>query len=502
MVKTVLIILDGAGANPSQEGNAIAKARTPNLDFLWSNFPHTLLKAAEEEVGLSFGQVGNSEVGHMAIGCGRVIPSAYQRINISIQDGSFFKNPVFLQAMQKVKEKKSKLHLVGMISQAGVHGDLNHILALLKLAKAQGVTNVYIHPILDGRDTGPREAKAYLGMLDVGIKKEGIGIVASIGGRAYAMDRNNNWERTQKYYEALIGTSALKANTAIDAVEQAYHDGLDDEMLLPTIVNMDGRIQSGDVVIVTNFREDRARQLARILTSMKDISIVTMTEYEKSLPVSVAFPTILVTNTLSDVFHQNNIPQLHIAETEKYAHTTYFFNGGRETPYLDEEYANIQSDSPEKFLTNPAMQALKIADFVVNDLESNKHQFIVLNFANPDMIGHTGDLEKTVQAIEAVDTAVGKISQKIFSQNGLLFLTADHGNSEQKIDLKTGQVSKDHTINPVPFLMAGNNLKTPGEIHKFTFGSMVTGILQDVTPTILKALNLPQPTEMIGTPMF
>lgn len=494
---TVLIIIDGFGFNPNTEGNAIYAAKTPNLDYLWSNFPHTLIKAAEEEVGLSFGQIGNSEVGHMAIGSGRVIPSPFGRINIAIETGQFLTNPGLLAAINHAKTHNSKLHIIGLASSAGVHGELNHILATANLAKSQGLTQVYIHPILDGRDTGPREAKIHLGRL-VGTN------IATIGGRAFAMDRNNNLDRTQAYLAALVGTAKASSKPALDTLQDYYDQSLDDENIPPTIIDPLGKIETNDAIIITNFREDRARQLTHTLIDCPQKPfIVTMVDYEKGLPVTVAFPSEGNKNTLSDVLEVSGLSQLHIGETEKYAHVTYFFNAGREAKLPHEDYVNIPSDSPDKFLDNPAMQASKIAQAVVDDLRAHKHNFYIINFANPDMIGHTGNWEKTILAIEAVDTAVGHIMQEILLQNGFIFLTADHGNSELKIDLLTKKNSKDHTINPVPFIIAANHLKLAQSIpNHITFGSQVTGILQDVAPTILTLLKLPVPPEITGVPLM
>lgn len=518
MRPTVLIILDGFGFNPNLNGNAIAAAKTPNLDSLWSNYPHTLIKAAEEEVGLNFGQIGNSEVGHLAIGTGRVIPSPLQRINNSIDDGSFFTNTAFLEAIKHVIKHQSRLHIIGLASSAGVHAELNHQIALLKLAKKQGIKEIYFHPILDGRDTGPKEATIYLERLEKAIKEMGRGKISTITGRAYAMDRNNNWERIEKFYNALLGNSQQKETTVTTALKANYSAGLDDENILPTIID-GGEIKDNDAIIFTNFREDRARQMTKALSESDfkgfprpnhplNLLVTTMTQYENGLHTQVAFSPIPVSNTLSDILEANGAKQLHIAETEKYAHVTYFFNGGREAPLPHEEFINIPSDPPQKFLDNPSMQADKITQKVLSSLQNKKHDFIIINFANPDMIGHTGNYKKTVAAIESLDINIGKIASEVLKENGFLFITSDHGNAELKIDLKTGNNSKDHTISPVPFIFAAPENKIippigePTQSQRITFGSEVTGILQDVSPTILTALGLPIPSEMTGASLF
>ncbi|MFC1626910.1 2,3-bisphosphoglycerate-independent phosphoglycerate mutase, partial [Patescibacteria group bacterium] len=409
MGPSILLVIDGLGYSPNLKGNAVLAAKTPNLDMLWSCYPHTLIKAAEEEVGLYFGNIGNSEVGHMAVGTGRIIQSPLQRINSSIEDGSFDTNDTFLQAIYNTQTRMSKLHLVGMISSAGVHAELMHMVKLLELAKSQNAKNVFLHCILDGRDTGPKEALTYLDMLNEHIKRIGIGQIASIGGRAYAMDRNTNWYRTKLAYDTMCGQSTTQAFKSAKAIiEDSYAQGQDDEQIPPSLIQPQGSIQNNDSVIFTNFREDRVRQITQAFCDPifdgfvrdvhpQELHIVTMTEYAKSFPVHSAFAKNIPPNTLSDVLESHELRQLHIAETEKYAHTTYFFNGGREEAHPHEEFLNVPSDPPEQFLNNPGMRARNI--------------------------------------------------------------TADHGNAEEMIDLKTQQLSKDHTINPVPFIVAHNQLK-------------------------------------------
>ena len=511
--KTVLVIIDGFGFNPDPQGNAVLAAKTPNLDYLWSNYPHTLLKASEEVVGLSFGQVGNSEVGHMALGTARVVASANQRITESIQNGSFFKNEALLSAIAHAKKNNSKLHLIGMISTAGVHADVNQMIAIIKMAKENGITNLILHPILDGRDTRPKEAQVYLDMLLAATKQYGLGTIATISGRSYAMDRNNNWEKTRLYYEVLVGTSKSKATNPSEVIKQSYAQGLDDETTLPFIIDPNGKLDNSDAIIITNFRVDRARQLTHALIDSdfsgfarsvypNSLHIASMTNYEEGIGTQVAFPSQNVPNTLSHVIEQNGLTQLHIAETEKYAHVTYFFKGGQEAKLPHEDSVQIPSDPPDMFLEKPEMKAREITDYVLNDLSASKHDVLIINFANPDMIGHTGNFEKAVKAIETIDECMGKIAQKVLSLNGSLFIVSDHGNVEQLTDVATHDPAKDHTTNPVPFIKVSAQGKKEGQLTRITFGSQLTGILQDVSPSILSSLNIPVPTEMTGVDIF
>ncbi len=511
--KTVLVIIDGFGFNPDTQGNAILAAKTPNLDYLWSNYPHTLLKASEEVVGLSFGQIGNSEVGHMALGTARVVASANQRITESIQNGSFFKNEALLSAIAYAKKNNSKLHLIGMISTAGVHADVNQMIAVIKMAKENGIANLILHPILDGRDTKPKEAQIYLDMLYAAIKEHGIGTIATISGRSYAMDRNSNWEKTRLYYEILVGTSKSIAGDPAEVIKQSYAQGLDDESVLPTIINPNGKLDNSDAIIITNFRGDRARQLTHTLIDSdfsgfarsvypSNLYIASMTNYEEGIGTQVAFSSQDVPNTLSHVIEQNGLTQLHIAETEKYAHVTYFFKGGQEAKLPHEDSVQIPSDPPDMFLEKPEMKAREITDYVLKDLGASKHDVLIINFANPDMIGHTGKFDKAVKAIETVDECMGKIAQKVLSLNGSLFIVSDHGNVEQLTDVSTHDPSKDHTTNPVPFIKVSSQGKKEGQLTRITMNAQVTGILQDVAPTILTSLNIPVPTEMTGVSSF
>jgi len=512
----VLAIIDGFGYSPQVEGNAIAAANTPNLDYLWSHYPHFLLKAAEEEVGLAFGEMGNSEVGHITIGTGRVIPQNLSVINKAIEDGSFFDNPAFLKSINHVKTNQSQLHLLGIVSTAGVHGHLLHFLSLIKLASSHGLKNLNLHLILDGRDSGPRDAAFFLREINAAIQKHSLGNIVSICGRAFTMDRNNNWERTQLSYQLLSGQSQYAFTSAEEALEYYYAQGLDDENIPPTHI-IQGKLppvklNQGDSIIFTNFREDRARQITKALSlpaftdfprhnHPDDLQVTTMTSYEKALPVDVAYPPPPIHNTLSDIFSQNQVTQIHIAETEKYAHVTYFFNGGRETKRPGEEFFLIPSLKPEEFESHPEMSAKFVAQAVIDSIKLG-YKFIVFNFANSDMVGHTGNFESSIKAVECVDSLFKDIWASISTQNGFLMITADHGNSEIMINPKSKAISKEHTISPVPFIVAHPSLLDQNaKASKIMSEASISGILSDIAPTILNLSQLPIPSEMSGTPL-
>jgi len=567
---TVLAVIDGFGYQEDPRGNAIAAARTPTLDYLWSNYTHFLVKAAEEEVGLAWGEVGNSEVGHMAIGCGRVITQSLARINLSLDDGTFDTNPAFLEAIDHVNSHDSALHLMGIISTPGVHGHLNLMLALIRLAAAKHVKHLYLHLLLDGRDSGPRDTPLYMKDINTTLTDTKVGRVATIGGRAFGMDRNNNWEKIEVHYKALMGQSKFYFPSVQAGLDYFYGQNIDDEFIPPSLIIPEGdqaiKLQPNDAIIFTNYREDRARQLTKALSlpsppvnqsstgapiptamaslphdsiatnlssdhqtpvqstspssdngTMKQLDnaffnefprehhpsnllMVTMTEYEKGLPVTVAFPPPEVPNTLSDILAGHQIPQLHVAESEKYAHVTYFFNGGRETKRPLEEYMMIPSVKPEEFETHPEMSAAGITDAVVNAINSG-WPFIILNFANSDMVGHTGNFKAAIIGLETIDACFKRIWDAVSAKDGYLYITADHGNSENMINLTTQKVVKEHTANPVPFIIASSNLYHPSEkpLKVLTGVDNVNGLLSDVAPTILTTLGLPIPEDMTGT---
>lgn len=514
---TVLGILDGFGFNPQEEGNAVIAAKTPNLDLLWSQYPHFLVKAAEEEVGLSFGEVGNSEVGHITIGTGRVIPQNLSLINKAIDDGSFFQNKALRKTTQYVRTNQSNLHIHGIVSTAGVHGHLYHFLAILRLADQIGIQKTHLHIILDGRDSGPRDAPYFLKEINQALEKSKSGKIASIAGRAFSMDRNNNWERTKLAYDALMGKSDYSFQNADEAVKYFYSQGLDDENIPPTLIVANDQppasIKENDAVIITNFREDRARQITKSLClpgfnrfdrpgHPQNLMVATMTSYEKGLPVEVAFPPPPIYNTLSDVISQNQIPQIHIAETEKYAHVTYFFNGGREAKRPQEEYFLIPSLKPEDFATHPEMSAAGVTKAIIDSINLG-YKFIVFNFANCDMIGHTGIFESVTKAIEHIDQQIKLIWDTVSTNNGNLLITADHGNAEQMTNPKTKAIYKEHTISPVPLIIANQQYHDPNApIVKIMTNGQISGLLSDIAPTILSLVNLPVPEEMTGTSLI
>lgn len=510
-----LCILDGFGYSTQIEGNAITTTSTPTLDYLWSHYPHTLIKAAEEEVGLDFGQPGNSEVGHLSIGTGRVLLQHLARINLSIAEKSFFENQGFLKAVEHTKTNQSKLHIMGMISATGVHAHLEHFIELIHFASIQGIKNVYLHVITDGRDAGPNDSPLFLEKIDAAIRAYGIGKYASIAGRETAMDRNQNWDLIKQYYNTVLnlGVPEVKKHP-LEVVKSFYAQNKDDEHIPPTLLDATGCITDGDALIFTNYREDRARQIIQAFSvpsflgfqrqkTLQNTCVVTMTQYESGLPVEVAYPPESTENCLADVLEKCGLVQYHVAESEKTAHVTYFFNGGRELALTHEHHQTIKSYPPSEFVHHPEMSAQGVTDAAIEAISLEKYDVIIVNFANADMIGHTGDYDATCKAIAVLDRCVNQIANAIMRKNGVFALTADHGNAELMFDPTTKAISKEHTINPVPFIVASfmwhqHNVVT----HKIGSESEVTGILADVAPTLLKICDLPIPEEMTGTPVF
>ncbi|MDP3985756.1 MAG: 2,3-bisphosphoglycerate-independent phosphoglycerate mutase [bacterium] len=513
----VLMILDGWGIAPASAGNAISQAKTPHLDELMRSYPTMPIRASGNEVGLSWGEMGNSEVGHLTLGAGRIFYQTFPRINKSIEDQSFFGAPAFLGAMDRVK-RGGTLHLVGLVSPGRVHAMDSHLHALLELAKKQKVKQVAVHAILDGRDTVYNSGIDFITQLQQKMKELKIGVIASISGRYYAMDRDNRWDRVLKAYRAMVnGESEEKFEDPLEAIRASYAKEIFDEQFVPTVIERKGEpiatIQEGDAVIFFNFRPDRARQLTDAFvaptfdkfprTQFENLFFVTMTEYEQGLPVFVAFPPDPITMPLARVLSEAGLKQLHIAETEKYAHVTYFFNGTREEPFPGEDRAIIPSPSVAAYDTVPEMSAYEVTKRVVKEIDGGSYDFIVLNFANADMVGHTGKLEATVAAAEAVDDCVGKIAEATFAKQGVVMITADHGNAEELVNLQTASIDKEHSTNPVPFIIAGPSLAGQGgplgPIPESDL-SLVSpvGMLADVAPTILKLMEIPQPPEMTG----
>ena len=501
----VLIVLDGFGINPQKEGNAIEAAKKPNFDDWFRHYPWLLAEAAEQSVGLNWGEVGNSEVGHTTIGSGQIIYQNLPRINISIEDKSFFKNEALLGAVEHVRTNNSKLHLVGLVSNGGVHSHIDHLFALLDFLKQQKIKkNVYLHAFTDGRDTDPAVADKLITMTLNQMKKTGGGEIASLAGRYFAMDRNNNWPRTAKVYRCLTRGEGVKVKDPLKAIKDSYAKKVTDEQLEPMVISGRGdeplaKIEAGDAVIFFNFREDRARQLAKAFVvndfkefdrgpKINNLFFVTMTEYEAGLPAVVAWPPQHITKPLAKILAEAGLKQLHIAETEKYAHVTYFFNGGAEEPFKNEERVLIPSPDVETYDLKPAMRAKEITDQVLKEIAKDKYDFIVMNYANADMVGHTGKFEATVEAIQALDREVKRVVDAVLAKGGAVFITADHGNAEVKVNILTGDISKEHTANFVPLFMISTlrakDIST-AEVETKKHSASAQGLLADVAPTIL-----------------
>ena len=503
MKPLAIIIMDGFGISSKEEYNAVARAKKPNLERFWKNYPTTTLAASGLAVGLPRGQMGNSEVGHLNIGGGRIVYQDYTRISLAVENGSLAENPVLLEAMQKAKE--AKLHLIGLLSDGGVHSHISHLYALLGMAAKTGLEQVYVHAILDGRDVPPRSALTYIRELEEKISRIGIGRVATVSGRYYTMDRDRRWERVEKAYRCLTDGAGHAAGSAIEAVEKGYSRGENDEFLLPTLVDGRGLVQDSDSIIFFNFRPDRAREITRAFvdrdfqefaTRPMRVHYTCMTQYDATLNVPVAFPAQNLEDTLGQVISRAGLKQLRIAETEKYAHVTYFFNGGRETPNPGEDRCLVPSPKVATYDLQPEMSAFLVRDEVISRLEQKTYDLIVLNFANPDMVGHTGIFDAAVAAVEVVDACVGAVVDKILEKGGAALLTADHGNAEKMRDEKSGQPHTAHTTSPVPFSLimkagAGGDGGKRIELRE-------DGILADIAPTALKLLYIDQPPAMTG----
>ena len=498
MKPVMLMILDGWGIAPAGPYNAAKTAQTPNLARLFQTYPHTRLQASGNAVGLPEGQMGNSEVGHLNIGAGRIVYQELTRITKACEDGALLQNKALLNCMAQVKANGGALHLMGLLSDGGVHSHEKHLWALLKMGKAQGIAHVYVHAFLDGRDVGPSTALTYIERLEKVMAETGCGEIATVSGRYYAMDRDKRWERTQKAYNNITAHTGAKFASAAEGIKASYAAGKTDEFVEPFVVasKADSRVKDGDGVIFYNFRPDRARQLTRAFTDTDftgfertklNVSFVCMTQYDATISAAVAFPPESLTNTLGEVLAKNNLRQLRIAETEKYAHVTFFFNGGVEEPNPLEDRVLIPSPKVATYDLQPEMSAYEVTDKLLALLDENKYDAIILNFANPDMVGHTGVMAAAVKAMEAVDACVGKIAAKVLAMGGALCITADHGNLEKMYDAEAKQPYTAHTTNPVPFLLASNN--------KY---SLHEGILADIAPTLLALLGIAQPAEMTG----
>ncbi|PIR02996.1 MAG: phosphoglycerate mutase (2,3-diphosphoglycerate-independent) [Candidatus Magasanikbacteria bacterium CG11_big_fil_rev_8_21_14_0_20_43_7] len=515
---TVLAILDGWGIAQDNDGNAITRAKTPNINKFTKEYPVMSLYASGNEVGLNFGEMGNSEVGHLNIGAGRVYYQTLPRIDKSITDKSFFQNEAFLRAIEHIKKHKSSLHLIGLVSHGNVHASQDHLYALLELAKKQKVKHVYIHALLDGRDTTQDSGKDFIYELEEKITEIGIGTISTLAGRYWGMDRDNRWDRIKKAYHAIaLGIADAYASSATEAIESSYKKKIYDEEFEPVVIGTEGHpmttIRSGDAVIFFNFRPDRARQLteAFVLPSfekfdrayIKNVEFITMTEYEKEIPVTVAFPPIVVHNCLAEVLSTAGLSQYHIAETEKYAHITFFLNGTVEDSFSGEERKIIPSPKVSSYEKEPEMSAPDITKEVVRTIEKYEYDIILLNFANADMVAHTGNMKASIEAVEAVDKSLGVIADHVLAKDGLLLITSDHGNAEEVKNIETGEKDKEHSTNPVPFYIIANEYRgkagPAGDPPEGDLSLMhPVGMLADVAPTMLKLLGIDQPEEMTG----
>lgn len=514
----VLAILDGWGIAPDADGNAITRANTPNMDGFLREYPAMAIGASGNEVGLNFGEMGNSEVGHLNIGAGRIYYQTFPRINKSISDGEFFENRALLEAVEHSKQNKSALHIIGLVSPGNVHASQEHMHEVLTLAKEHKLKHVYIHAILDGRDTQYNAGKQFITELEAKIKEYKVGEIATISGRFYAMDRDNRWERIEAAYRAMAdGVSPSYFTDPMDAIDASYAANVFDEEFVPVVIGKEGKptakVSSGDSVIFCNFRADRARQLTQAFVLpaftkferpyIEDLTFVTMTEYEKEIPVLVAFPPIVIHNCLSEMISKAGLRQYHVAETEKYAHITFFLNGTIEDPFEGETRNIIPSPQVQTYDLAPEMSADLITKDVVQAINSGKYDVIFLNYANADMVGHTGDYAATVKGVEAVDRGLGTIAQHVLAKDGTLLITADHGNAEEVANLQTGERDKEHSTNPVPFILVSKQLRgQAGPAGDPPDGDLSlmrpVGMLADVAPTILKLLNIEQPEEMTG----
>ncbi|MFD1607868.1 2,3-bisphosphoglycerate-independent phosphoglycerate mutase [Oceanobacillus luteolus] len=502
-----LIILDGFALRDETKGNAVKLAHTPNFDRYWNNYPHNRLTASGEAVGLPDGQMGNSEVGHLNIGAGRIVYQSLTRVNLAIREGDFFQIDAFLQTIHKAKTSEKALHLFGLLSDGGVHSHINHLFALLELAKANDLEKVYVHAFLDGRDVGPKTAGDYIRQTEEKMAELGVGQFATISGRYYSMDRDRRWDRVKKAYEAMVHGKGPKYHKPIDVVYDSYEQGVVDEFILPSVIVDDngepiGKIEDNDSIIFYNFRPDRAIQISRTFTDAdfrdfergdnvpQDIDFVTFTNYSDDINSSVAFGPTNLRKTVGEVISDNGLNQLRIAETEKYPHVTYFMSGGRHEEFPGEKRILIDSPKVATYDLKPEMSAYEVTDALMKELEEGNQNAIILNFANPDMVGHSGKLEPTIKAIEAVDECLGKIVDKIIELGGTAIITADHGNSDEVTTLD-GNPMTAHTTNPVPVIVTKQGVALKDG-----------GILADLAPTLLDVLGIEKPDEMTGNSLL
>ncbi|MGL4904828.1 MAG: 2,3-bisphosphoglycerate-independent phosphoglycerate mutase, partial [Cetobacterium sp.] len=483
------------------EKNAIEAAKPENFERLFKTYPHTLIKASGEAVGLPDGQMGNSEVGHLNLGAGRVVYQPLVEISKEIRDGEFFDKKKVVEAFNYAKENNKSMHFMGLLSDGGVHSHINHLFGLLEMAKKTGLTKVYIHAFMDGRDTAPSSGLEFMRTLVSKIEEIGVGEIATISGRYFSMDRDTNWDRTEKAYNAIAGKLDVTKKTALEIVESSYAEKITDEFIAPTLLTKDGVVAKGDVIINFNFRPDRARQITRSLvdTDFKGFSrenletkYYCMRTYDSTIAADIIYDDKDINNTLGEVLSNNNLTQLRTAETEKYAHVTFFFNGGKEAEFNGEERVLVASPKVATYDLQPEMSAPELTAKVLEALNSDKFDVIIMNFANPDMVGHTGIFDAAVKAVQAVDKGVGQIVSKVLELDGTVLITADHGNAEKMEDASTHEAFTAHTIYDVPLVYVSNNFK--GELNK--------GKLADVAPTMLEILNIEKPAEMNGTSLI
>ena len=501
---TVLMILDGYGLRSDKHGNAVAEAATPVMDKLMAEYPFVKGNASGMAVGLPDGQMGNSEVGHLNMGAGRIVYQDLTKITKAIQDGDFFENKALLAACGNVKENDSSLHLMGLVSDGGVHSHNTHIYGLLELAKRQGIKKVYVHCFLDGRDTPPASGKEYVEELEAKMKEIGVGEVATVAGRYYAMDRDNRWDRVERAYKALVRGEGVEAASAVEGIQTSYDNEKTDEFVEPMVIVKDGAptatVKDGDSIIFFNFRPDRAREITRAFCDpefagfererIRDLTYVCFTDYDETIPNKlVAFKKEEIKNTFGEWLAANHMTQARIAETEKYAHVTFFFNGGVEEPNEGEDRILVKSPKVATYDLQPEMSAYEVCDKLVEAIRSQKYDVIIINFANPDMVGHTGVEKAAIAAIEAVDACVGRAVEAIREVDGQMFICADHGNAERMVDETTGEPYTAHTTNPVPFLLVNAGPE---------YGLDEGGRLADIVPTLIDLMGMEKPAEMTG----
>lgn len=517
----VLIILDGWGVAPPGDGNPLEAADTPVFDELTRTYPTVTVRASGEAVGLSWGEMGNSEVGHLTIGAGKIFYQSLPRINLAVQTGEFFANPTFLEAAEHAKKNNSTFHIMGILSPGNVHGSDEHIYALLQFAKQQGLEDVVVHPILDGRDTIYNTGVEFMRALQTRIAELAIGRIGSVSGRFYAMDRDNRWERVEKAFAAMTGVGAITSEDPVAAIEASYAAKAYDEEFVPVMITSGGKpvgaIKDGDAIVFANFRPDRSRQIAQAFiipsfskfprTYFPNLHFTTMTEYEKGTPAKVAYPPEIIPTCLAKIISEAGLKQLHISETEKYAHVTFFLNAMQEEEFQGEDRVIIPSPRVSSYDQAPEMSTPKIAERIVKEIQAGSYDFIVTNFANADMVGHTGAFEPTKNGAEAIDAALGLVVNAALAAGGSVIITADHGNGEEVLNLQTGELDKEHSTNPVPFMVIGEQWRGQASPSGEGIGGDLSllppvGMLADTAPTVLKILGVAQPAEMTGSPLI